>query len=356
MIRSALLWHSFPPTVDDAESVLSQSVSLSGGFKAPACAISLIDPEKGEQKAHACDIACFRQPSGKIIRLCCCVAMRSVPNLFRTLGNRHEIERYYSVYLVQLLRTNRARRAIEACRCIRRFAKNQGRPKTALFTFQWEIDAYERGRLNAPAMWRVLRSWDRMALGKPIDFANHRWKPEDAHRLLFFYAPILYLRERYQLGCELLERAIKMHARRQGWGFELLWHIYKPAVRPATTYDVTLTHFYRALGRDLRQWELWGDFVDDFPAKLFRLSRVNRNSLRNDPKFLKPFFEWICAERKRRLFTHTTMGVIDLLDSPAKVKQRQTATAKKIARLADDPHRKELEEKITKTFPELAEI
>jgi hypothetical protein len=65
--------------------------------------------------------------------------MRSVPNLFRTFDDPHEVERYYSVYLVQLLRANRIRRVIEACGCIRRFAKNHGRPRAGLFTFQWEI-------------------------------------------------------------------------------------------------------------------------------------------------------------------------------------------------------------------------
>ena len=206
--------------------------------------------------------------------------MRSVPNLFRTFDNGHKIEQYYSVYLGRLLRANERSRVLEACGCIRRFAKKHGRPKAGLFTFPFEMDAYERRKVNAAAMWRVLRSWDRMALGKPIDLAHHRWKPEDAHRLLFVYAPLLYLRERYPLGCELLEKAIKMHAGRKGWAFELLWHVYKPVLRPATTYDVTLTHFYRVLGRDLRQWKLWSDFVNDFPAKLFRLSGVNRNSLR----------------------------------------------------------------------------
>ena len=158
------------------------------------------------------------------------------------------------------------------------------------------------------------------------------------------------------MGCELLEKAIKMHARRKDWSFDLLWHIYKPIRRPATTYDVTLIHFYRALGRDLCEWELWSDFVDDFPAKLFRLSRVSRSSLRNDPRLLKPFVEYICAERERRLFSHTTIGVRDLLDSAATVRDRQTDVAKKIARLARDPQRMRLEEKIRNTFPELAEI
>jgi len=282
--------------------------------------------------------------------------MRPVPNLFCTFDSRYEIERYYSVYLVQLLHANRTRRIIEASRCIRRFARNQGRPKAGLFTFQWEMEANQRGKLNAPAMWRLLRSWDRLALGKPIELASHRWHPRDGHRLLFFYAPLLYLRGDYRLGCELLEKAIKMHSRRPGWGFELLWHIYKPVRRPVTTYDVTLAHFYRALGCDLREWELWSDFVDEFPAKLFHLAGVSRDSLRSNPKLLKPFFHWICAERQRRLFTHTTMGVVDLLESAAKVERRQTNTAKRIAGLANDPRRKELEEGIRKTFPELAEI
>ena len=282
--------------------------------------------------------------------------MRPVPNLFRSFDNRRKIELYYNFYLAQLLQANRARRALQACRSIRRFAKNNGQLKTGLFTFQWEMEVHDRGKRNVPAMWRVLRSWDRMALGRAIDLSAHRWNAKDAHRLLFFYAPLLYLRGQYRLGCELLEKAINMHSRRKGWSFDLLWHIYQPIRRPATTYDVTLAHFYRALGRDLCEWELWSDFVDDFPAKLFRLSRVSRAPLRSDPRLLKPFVEWICSERERRLFSHTTIGVRDLLDSAATVRGRQTDVAKQIARLAREPQRVRLEEKIRNTFPELDEI
>lgn len=73
-----------------------------------------------------------------------------------------------------------------------------------------------------------------MALGKAVDLTYHRWKPEDAHRLLFFYAPLLYLRKRYRLGCALLHKGIKMRARTKGWAFNLLWHIYKPLLQPET--------------------------------------------------------------------------------------------------------------------------
>jgi hypothetical protein len=48
--------------------------------------------------------------------------------------------------------------------------------------------------------------------------------------------------------------------------------------------------------------------------------------------------------------------VRDLLESAAKVKHRQKIVAKKIARLGTDPHRVNLEDKIRKTFPDLAEI
>jgi hypothetical protein len=281
--------------------------------------------------------------------------MQPVPNLFRTWDDPRLIERYYCLYLAELHAAQRAHRLVEVCRSIRRFAKKHGEPKAGLFTFQYEMYACE-GIGDAEAGWRLLRTWDRAALGKTIDLASHRWNADDAHRLMFFYSPLLYLRGHYRLGCQLLENALKMHSHQKGWSFELLWHVYKPLLQPSTTYDVTLTHFYRALGRELRDWPLWRKFVDDFPSKLFQLSGVSRNSLRNDPTLLKPFFQWICAERERRLFTHTTMGAVDLLESAAKVKHRQINVATKIARLANNPHRLLLEEKLKKRFPELAEI
>jgi hypothetical protein len=91
---------------------------------------------------------------------------------------------------------------------------------------------------------------------------------------------------------------------------------------------------YRALGRDIRDWPLWGAFVDDFDSKRFRLSGVRRESLRR-LALLKPFFDWISRKRERRLFSHTRMGEVDLVESAAKVKCRQTDVAMKIARLVN---------------------
>lgn len=281
--------------------------------------------------------------------------MRAVPNLFRTWTDGKAIERYYGLYLDRLQVARHPERMVEVCRSIRRFASRQGSPRAGLFTFWREIHAYEAlGDTNA--MWRALCAWERMALGKRIDLASHRWRSADAHQLLFFYAPLLYLRHRYRLGCRLLEAALRMHSRAKGWSFELLWHVYKPIQRPSTISDVTLKHFYDALGRNLRDWPLWYAFVDGFHPKLFRLSGVSRDCFRKDPALLQQFFEWISVERERRLFTHTTMGEIDLLDNPAKVKRRQMNVAKKISRILKDPRSFQLEEKLKETFPELVEM
>src|SRR5437879_9314415 len=126
--------------------------------------------------------------------------MRSVPDLFGASNSRNDIERYYSVYLIQLLRANRTRRAVEECRSIRRFARNHGQPKAAIFTFPLEMDAYNRGKQNVPAMCRVLRSWDRTALVRRIELAAHRWSAKDRHRWIFVYAPCLLFSRPSRLG------------------------------------------------------------------------------------------------------------------------------------------------------------
>jgi len=87
-------------------------------------------------------------------------------------------------------------------------------------------------------MWRVLRAWDRMAVGKRIDLA-----PMELHRRARFAFPLTphhYLRERYDVGCELPEAASKMHSRRKESGFgpisffpgRLSWLSFALAMRP----------------------------------------------------------------------------------------------------------------------------
>lgn len=281
--------------------------------------------------------------------------MQRVPNLFSVLRNQKDIERYYSLYLAKLLAARRSARAIEASHCIRHFAKQAGKPKAGLFTYAFELLGYEDSG-NVNAMWRVTRAWDRAVIGKKIDLQKHRWKNADDHRLIFLYAPLLYLRGDYRTGCQLLEKALEMYSYRKGWAFEMLWHIYKPIQQPITRYDVTLAHFYRVLGRDLREWPLWDKFVNDFRPELFVQSEVSRESLCSDSSELHPFFEWISSERKRRLFSHTTMGEVDLIESRSKVKQRQSSMVRAIKQRSADPERQRREEKLNGMFPELKEL
>src|SRR5580658_8654849 len=94
-------------------------------------------------------------------------------------------------------------------------------------------------------------------------------------RFAFPLTPLPQLRERYELGCELPEEAICTLAERAGTS--RCSGIYaSPSLRPASTYDITLTHFCRAF-------------------ELFRLGEVSPTSLRRDPKPRKQFFQRICA-------------------------------------------------------------
>jgi hypothetical protein len=153
-----------------------------------------------------------------------------------------------------------------------------------------------------------------------------------------------------------MEKALRIASRRKSWSFEMLWHVYKPIARPTRTYDVTLSHFYVALGRDLREWPLWRRFVDDLHPKLLRESQISRSDLENDPALLQPLFESIVAERRRRLSSGGTYGLRDLTESPARVRQRQAKTKKKILAIDEDPRWEDVERKLQAVFPELAEL
>ena len=153
-----------------------------------------------------------------------------------------------------------------------------------------------------------------------------------------------------------METALEMASHRKGWSFDWLWHIYKPMNTPASTYDVTLWHFYRALGRDLIEWKLWGRFLDDLDPKLFRLSGVAQDAMLVNPRLLEQFFEWITAERRKRLFTGTTDGLRDLIEAPSKVRSRQSARGRQIMRIVEQPGLDAFERRLRELFPELAEL
>jgi hypothetical protein len=234
-------------------------------------------------------------------------------------------------------------------------ARQAGKPHAAAFTFFWEMEAHGH-KHDFEAMWRTLRAWEEVGSGERLKIRTHRWTHKEHHQLIFRYVPLLYLRGRYRLGCRLMETALEMASHRKGWSFEWLWHVYKPLSKPTSTYDVTLFNFYSALGRDLSEWELWGKFLDGFDPSLFRNSGVAKEAMLRNPRLIKRFFEWITAERRKRLFTGTTDGERDLIESPSKVQRRQATRSQELRRVAEHPGLDHFEQRLCELFPELAEL
>ncbi len=279
--------------------------------------------------------------------------MSCLPNLFAgPLKSKHS-QRLYEVLLARLSFARQSDRMLMACRDIRRFARKAGRKKAVASTYFWEMEAHGH-RHDFEAMWRTLRAWEEASMGQRIKVGAHNWTHKEHHQLIFGYAPLLYLRGRYRLGCRLMEKALEMSSHRKGWSFESLWHVYKPLSKPSSVYDVTLAHFYTALGRELSEWELWPKFLDGLDAKLFQGSGIAKEALRKDSQLIKPFFEWVTSERRKRLFTGTTDGERDLVESPSKVRRRQSARKRELLKVDAAPARIQFEQKLLQLFPELA--
>ena len=204
------------------------------------------------------------------------------------------------------------------------------------------------------AMWRSLRAEECLRRGHRLRLASHCWSHREHPDLIFRYAPLLYLRGRYRLGCRLMETALEMASRRKSWSFESLWHVYKPLKAPTTIYDVTLAHFYTALRRDLSDWERWDKFVNGFDPKLFEASGIERDALRQNPGLMKSFFNWIVTERRKRLFTGTADGECDLVETPSEVRRRQSARKELLLRF--DQGRDLFDQKLEALFPELSKL
>ena len=281
--------------------------------------------------------------------------MSRLPNLFKGPQRTASAQRLYQIFLSRLSTSRRSDRILLVCREIRRYANSAGKPRAGAFTYFWEMEAYGQKR-DFEAMWRSLRAEERFRLGRQLRIASHRWSHSEHHDLICRYVPLLYLRGRYKLGCRLMETALEMASRPKRWSFDWLWHVYKPLKTPSSIYDVTLTHFYAALDRDLLDWKQWNRFIDGFDPKLFRSSGIAREAVRKKPQLIKSFFEWIVAERRKRLFTGTTDGERDLVESPAKVRERQAARKQMLLRFDERPGKDLFEQKLEALFPELAEL
>jgi hypothetical protein len=280
--------------------------------------------------------------------------MPTVPNLFRDQDAR-EAKRLYSLYLSRLMAKSRQRRIVEACQQIRNYAARLKQPRSADFTFQFEIDALCKLRRFADA-WKQLRRLERIAHGKNISLTAKKWGPEQLDWFWNYHPHILYFLGRYQPAGRMLEAlfAEKMSRSEEGLSYELLPHIYKPVARPCDRHEVTLYHVYRKLGKKLLEWPQWEQFVNGFDPKLFTLAHIQREDLLRDAKLLRQFCEAIDKERKQRLTANVSTGDRDLVAPLEEVQQFQDAVAAKKA--LQDPVIAQREKQLQEVFPELQRL
>jgi hypothetical protein len=278
-----------------------------------------------------------------------------IPNLFQGPQKTKAAQQLYDVFLSRLHFADANHRVLTACREIRRYANSAGRKPAAAFTYFWELEAHG-ARKDFDSMWRSLRAMERVALGMRLNLVSHKWKHSEHHQLIYRYVPLLYLKGRYRLGRKLMEIALEMASHQKGWAYEWFPHVYKPIKKPATIYEVALSHFYSVLNRNLSEWRLWDKFLDDLDPKLFRMSGQTKESIRTNSRKLRPFCKWMIAERRRRLFTRTTDGMRDLVEPPSKVQRRQTARKRLLLKFDVAPGKDLLEQKLQQLFPELMNL
>jgi hypothetical protein len=273
---------------------------------------------------------------------------RRIPDLWKS--KERDATRLYSLFLAHLQLEHKHERIVSASRQIRRYAARGPGLKRAVFTFGSEIDALCDQKQFKTA-WRQLRLRDRILFGK-----QSIWKQDWAWN----HAPLLYFLKRYTEGCALLEEALDVWF--DGRNFEsydnLLFQVYNSDKSPWHRCRVTLSHFYRRLGKDLREWRHWQAFVDGFHPKLFRLVDVRRGELLADAGRLPVFFDRLLSIRSKRVPTRIGNGQADLIDNPAKVKKRQDAIRNRSGR--NDERAKSKRErtnaKLSELFPELRDL
>ena len=280
--------------------------------------------------------------------------MPTAPNLFREQPQQ-EAKRLYTLYLSHLMAKARDRRVVEACQQIRAYATRLKQPRSADFTFQFEIDALCKLRRFSDA-WKQLRRLERIANGKNINLNAKEWEPEQLDWFWHYHPHILYFLGRYQLACRLLEAllAAKMAYPEEGLSYQLLPHVYKPVARPRERHEVTLYHLYRKLDKNLLEWPQWEQFVNGFDPKVFSLADIQREDLLQDASLLRPLCEAISTERKQRLTANVSAGEHELIDSPNEVQRFQDNVAAK--RALQDPVIAQREQQLKEMFPELKRL
>lgn len=278
-----------------------------------------------------------------------------IPDLWRA---KEDARQLYSLYLGKLQMNRRHERVVVACRQIRRYAARGPGIEVGLFTFFSELDALcELGKYKIA--WRQLRLREEIIFGERLNLATYQWNNETASELPYLYAPVLYFLGRHDQGCSLLETWLDLwFAWRKRCSFDVMFRVINNDDPPSNRCRVTLSHFYKGLGKDLTEWRHWETFVRGFHAKLFPLAGMRRADLLADPDLLLRFFKKLVRVRNKRTISGVSRGQADLINSPEEVRQWHEAEKKKRREFNKriKPTKSRTNAKLQDLFPELREL
>lgn len=278
-----------------------------------------------------------------------------IPDLWRA---NEEAERLFTIYLAKLNINDCHDRVIAACKQIRGYAARGPGRKAGMFTFWWEIDSL-CAQGDSKKAWTRLRESEAIWYGNRTEPEYRRWSRGFDQSVSDLYAPLLYFQGKLRRGCALMERVLRFWLRHKSTrSVDLLHRVKNYGDRePRNRSEVTLSHFYRRLGRDLGSWPQWRTFVTRFHPKFFQLSGLSRDQLLADSKLLAPFEErlWDLVAARR---TDGASDLSDLTVPVATLRQRQARSQKQRNKWErrHKPLRQRFDAKLVELFPELREL
>jgi hypothetical protein len=278
---------------------------------------------------------------------------RDFPNLWLS---ESDATRLYQLYLCRLQMYGMHPQVIEACQHIRRHAARNPGPTAILFTYSIEIDSLCELK-QYEAAWKRLRSQEKTARGERLDLRRHKWSKGDGFELEFSYAPLLYFRGQYRRGCKLLETSLGFwFGEKKVRSFDLLWGVVNGDEEPQHRCRVTLSHFYRRLGKSLNEWQYWDQFVNGLHPRFFPLAGMKRAELLAEPERLQPFVDALTRLRDERTPSGIGGSQSDLVESAAKVRKRQSAMQRKLNAFSEriKPETERTDRRLKQLFPELS--
>jgi hypothetical protein len=273
-----------------------------------------------------------------------------IQDLWRT---NDDPRRYYQLYLAQLLRDERYERIIFACRRIRHYAKRGPGVKEGLFTFYFELDALCELKYYRAA-WLQLRRLENHAFGKRFELTRGQFPPSNGMTVFSFYSPILYFLRRNRLGCDMLENELDLFFKgERKMSYEMFCHVANGWVRPSSRHLVTLSHFYRRLGKKLHEWKHWKTFVNGFHPSFYRILGVDREILLADCQELPAFLDKLNTIRRNQIKHENGWAI--LLKSPRKARPQTESAKRKREQIntQNEAAKSSRNAKLQELFPEL---